>query len=102
MFFEQLLMDNFEYYHQNSGDWFHWCQANKSGNNAEFLRRLKTGESTQVFFGDWNNYQGYSDVGYYIGCEFVKLLIERYSLDELAKLSEQTVYETFCEHAGKT
>ena len=95
MYFEQLTIGDFNYRLQNKNGWLDWCHANKNALSVEYLRRLKTGENTQEFFGDWNNYQGYSDVGYYIGCEFIKWLSERYSLNKLAKLDSDTVYQEF-------
>jgi len=49
----------------------------------------------KTFFGDWCNYQGYSDVGYFIGCQFVKSLAEKYPIDQLAKLDSGSVYNKF-------
>ena len=100
MYFEQLMAGDFNYYHQNKNGWLDWCHANKNTLNTEYLRRLKTGENTQEFFGDWLNYQGYSDVGYYIGCEFIKWLSERYPINELAKLDRDMVYQEFENFVG--
>jgi len=95
MYFEQLIMGDFGHYHQNKNGWLDWCQENKSTLKAEYLRRLDANESTQEFFGDWCNYQGYSDVGYYIGCEFIKWLSEKYALNDLAKLDSSAVFREF-------
>lgn len=91
MYCEQLLANNFSFYHQNKDEWLKWCVENKDNLFTEYLRRVDNGESTQDFFGDWCNYQGYSDVGYYLGCEFVKRLLKKYSLTEIANLSIETL-----------
>jgi hypothetical protein len=99
MYFEQLILDDFTHYHQHKGNWLNWCHANKRELDKEYLRRLNANESAQDFFGDWCAYQGYSDVGYFIGCEFIKHLAEKFSLRELAALDLNTVYQEFSEYA---
>ena len=101
MFFEQMLFGDFSYYHQNKNGWLNWCTANKNDLNAEYLRRLQSNESAQDFFGDWQNYKGYSDVGYYIGCEFVKFLRQKYSMDELANMEIDVVFYNLCKYVSK-
>ncbi len=91
MYCEQLLCNNFSFYHQNNDGWLNWCTKNKEALFFEYIRRVEDGESTQVFFGDWCNYQGYSDIGYYLGCELVKSLLNKYSLNEIANLSIETI-----------
>lgn len=83
---EQILLADSEAYHQNKGDWLSWCADHEASLKKEYLARLEKGESTQDFFGDWNQYQGHSDVGYYLGCQFVKYLQRKFSLRELANL----------------
>jgi len=42
-----------------------------------------------------SNYQGYSDTGYFIGCQFVKSLAEKHTISQLAKLDSDDVYSKF-------
>ena len=93
MYFEQLILGDFAHYHQDRDGWLNWCEANRSGILEEYRRRVATGESVQSFFGDWCEYERHSDVGYFLGCEFVKFLLERYSFEELAKLDVRVVRE---------
>ena len=95
MYFEQLLVGDFNYYHQDKNGWLDWCVSNKHALNVEYLRRLDADESAQVFFGNWCDYEGYSDVGYFLGCEFVKEMSGKYSIDELLRLNTCTVYKEF-------
>lgn len=95
MYFEQLILGDFNYYHQDKDGWQKWCNGNIDALNTEYLRRLDAGESVQDFYGDWCSYQGHSDIGYFLGCEFVKNLAKKYTLDELAKLDEEVVYKEF-------
>ena len=99
MYCEQLLAGDFLSYHQHKGDWLTWCQQNRKALFLEYKRRVDAQESTQDFFGDWCNYKGYSDVGYYLGCELIKSIADRYVLEELAKLDAKTVYSQLCKLA---
>ncbi|MDR1704953.1 MAG: hypothetical protein LBS19_09785, partial [Clostridiales bacterium] len=58
MHFEQLMMDDFGYYHQNDTAWRGWCKTNERRAAAEYLRRLNTQRSCQDFFGDWCSFEG--------------------------------------------
>lgn len=88
MFVEQLLMNDRDFYHQNKDGWLIWCRAKQKELFQTFLERVITSENTGDFFGDWNSYQGKSDTGYYLGCEIVKDFSKKYSLTQLADLSE--------------
>ncbi len=92
---EQILCQNDHYYHQDKNGWLDWCVRNNSEIKLEFLERIKNNQSTQVFFGDWCDYKGYGDVGYYLGCEFVKHLKHQYSLVEIANLGIDEISEQF-------
>lgn len=92
---EQILCQDSNFYHQNQNGWLDWCIANASDIKIEFLKRIRCNESTQDFFGDWCNYKGHSDVGYFLGCEFIKYLQESYSLIEIANMSIRKLYKNF-------
>lgn len=88
---EQILCEDDAYYHQDKNGWLAWCKEHKTEIKREYLRRMENNESTQDFFGDWCDYHGHSDVGYYLGCEFVKYLQMHYSLTEIANLPVDTL-----------
>lgn len=90
MYVEQLLCEDWMFYQQDTDGWLTWCEENRSLLFKEFSWRIDNEESTQEFFGDWCNYNGKSDIGYFLGCELIKNLSKEYSLVELAnlKLSE--------------
>lgn len=92
MFVEQLLMSDREFYHQNKDGWLIWCQAKQKELFKAFLDCVITSKNTGDFFGDWNSYQGKSDIGYYLGCEIVKNLSKKYSLTQLADSSENEFF----------
>ena len=97
---EHILCDDDEFYHQDKEGWLSWCRENETGIKKEYLRRLDAKESVQDFFGDWCSYNGYSDVGYYLGCKFVRYLMKIHSLKEIAGMSYKTVNKAFEEFAN--
>lgn len=86
MLFEQLLCGDENYYHQNQEGWIDCCENNLIELKREYLIRITNSESVQDFFGDWNSYKGHSDVGYFIGCKFVRFLLKKYSLTEMLSM----------------
>jgi len=99
MYCEQLLNGDFSHYHQNRGDWLEWCVSNHHDILYEYKRRLYSEESTQDFFGDWTQWQGRSDLGYFLGCEFVKSLAQRYKLNELLSMGISEIKKEFDRYA---
>ena len=76
MYFEQMLIGDPNYYHQNQDGWKSWCDDHFSEIKADFDRDLKTMASdSQRYFGDWVSYNGHGDVGYYLGCRFVRFIL---------------------------
>ena len=96
MYCEQLLLRDFSYYHQDKDGWLVWCEGNRKKLLIEYKRRVNANESTQCFFGDWTNYLGYSDVGYYLGCELIKSVSSKYSLKKLANLKIEEIHSELC------
>lgn len=92
---EQILCQDNNFYHQNQNGWLDWCTSNKAEIKQEYLNRIDNNISTQDFFGDWCNYKGYSDVGYYLGREFIKYLQHQYSLVDIANLNINQLYQHF-------
>lgn len=92
---EQILCNDSDFYHQNKNGWLEWCRENENGIKKEYLYRLDNGISTQDFFGDWCSYNGYSDVGYFLGCRFVRHLMQSYSLKQIAAMPYRKINEEF-------
>ncbi|MGZ9584278.1 hypothetical protein [Paenibacillus marinisediminis] len=86
MYFEQLLCGDMNFYHQDKNGWLNWCASNEDIIKKEYLHRINTEKSTQEFFGDWCKFHNHSDVGYYLGCEFVKYLIGKHTIDRAVRL----------------
>jgi len=89
MLVEQRLQGNSEYFHQNKDGWLAWCKANRKALLTEYLRRTTEDVSVQDFFGDWCSYQGYSDVGYYLGSTIMQRLSQKHSLQALCSITQR-------------
>ena len=96
---EQILCGDGSYYHQEKDGWLSWCKEHESAIKREFFLRLEREESTQDFFGDWCSFQGYSDVGYFLGCQFIKWLQEDHALTEIADMPYDALWPAFIRFA---
>ncbi len=84
MRFEQMLLGNPAYFHQDKNGWAAWCEANLRGISEDFQADLShMTRQNQRYFGDWVRYKGQPDVGYYLGARFVQWLSERRRFDDL-------------------
>lgn len=102
MYFEQSLVGDFNYFHQDNNDWKKWCDENFVVILKDFHKDLpKMTRFNQRFFGDWANYKGKADVGYYLGARFVHHLIERYSFNEIITFDSEFVYKLYNDFVTK-
>ena len=92
MYFEQKLIGDYNYYHQDKKGWLYWCDNHLKQIALDFNNdlNLMTFEN-QRYFGDWVYYEGYSDVGYYLGAKFVQYICEQYNFDEILSFEIQKV-----------
>ena len=97
---EHILCGDDEFYHQDKNGWLNWCYENENDIKKEYLRRLNEKESVQDFFGDWCSYNGRSDVGYFLGCRFVRFLMKANSLKEIANMKYKVLNKAFKEFAN--
>lgn len=92
MYGEQQLCGKEGYFHQDDGLWLPWCRHHAPMLKAEYLRRIEAGEGVQDFFGDWNRFLGHADVGYFLGCDFVRTLARRYTSVRIARLDLDSLW----------
>lgn len=97
---EHILCGDDEFYHQDKDGWLDWCYKNENQIKREYLSRLDKKESVQDFFGDWCSWGGHSDVGYFLGCRFVRHLMKSYSLKEIANMKYRALNKAFTEFAN--
>ena len=100
MHFEQLLVGDPAYFHQDRDGWADWCGTNLSRIKADFLRDLDgMRRDNQRYFGDWVRYDGHGDVGYYLGAKFVDHICQSCAFDDILSMPAEDVeraYLTFC------
>lgn len=96
MYFEQVLVGDFNYFHQNKDGWLNWCTEFFQQILADFYADLPTmTRFTQRYFGDWVDYCERSDVGYFLGAKFVQHLCGKYDFDQLIQKGIEEIYQEF-------
>ena len=84
MVFEQEIVGDSDYYHQDRAGWKNWCSQNIRLIRQSFFNDLDTmTEANQRYFGDWVSFNGYGDAGYYLGTRFVRFLLGYDCFDNL-------------------
>lgn len=98
MYFEQILVGDTNYFHQNKNGWLDWCEENYyqivKDFNSDLMRMTRF---NQRYFGDWVDYYGRSDIGYFLGTKFVQYLCDRMEFEQLIKLGIDEIYQEFYE-----
>ena len=98
MYFEQVLVENLNFYHQDTNGWKAWCDEHFLQIKTDFHNDLDTmTKQNQRYFGDWCRYHGKGDVGYYLGARFIQYLVKKHSFDELITYDLPRVSELFSE-----
>ena len=96
MCFEQALVNDSNYYHQNKDGWLEWCDNHYEQILADFHSDLLTmTKSNQRYFGDWVSYHGKGDVGYYLGTRFVQQLCGKYAIEQLIRMDIDDIYQEY-------
>ena len=96
MVFEQEVVGDPEYFHQDHGGWKEWCRRNAGRIREAFFRDLDTmTDDTQRYFGDWVQFEGHGDTGYYLGTLFVRFLLESDDFDRLVRYGVDEVRDGF-------
>lgn len=101
MYFEQILVGDPDYYHEDKHGWKVWCDEHFRDIKQDFTCDLKTMTfATQRYFGDWVSYHGHSDVGYYLGCRFVHFILSMYEFDDIINFDIDMVAKLYEEFAN--
>lgn len=96
MFFEQTLVGDYNYFHQDKNGWKAWCDENIQQIKTNFYNDLNCMSfENQRYFGDWVFYNGHSDVGYYLGAKFVQFLCAKFQFDEVLSLDINVVEQEY-------
>lgn len=103
MYFEQELVGDKNFYHQDKDGWKSWCDEHFEQILTDFNADLpEMSYSNQRYFGDWVKYHGYGDVGYYLGANFVRFLINDYPFSDIISFDINNVYERYIEFTKET
>ncbi len=101
--YEQVLLDD-EHYNQDKDNWLNWCKEKHRYICSKYLDCIMNELSVKDFYGDWNSFEDRSDVGYYLGCEFIRKLQSSFDVSKIAKLDIKEVKQLAIEYLkeGKT
>lgn len=103
MYFEQILMNDLNYYHQDKNGWLNWCDNHFQQILTDFQSDLPgMTKFNQRYFGDWADYCGRGDVGYYLGAKFVQYLCGKYSFEQLIQVGIDDISREFFGFAERT
>ena len=96
MVFEQKIVGDDDYFHQDKNGWKNWCRDHAELIRQSFYRDLGTmTQENQRYFGDWVRFEGHGDTGYYLGALFVRYLLQSDSFDNVIQYSPGKVKEEF-------
>lgn len=98
MYFEQTVVGDYNYYHQDKNGWKKWCDTHFNHIKKDFYDDLDSMTfENQKYFGDWVKYNNYSDVGYYLGDKFVQFICIHYDFDAILSFHIDTVEKLYKE-----
>ncbi len=96
MCFEQELIGDANFYHQDQNGWKSFMDDHIMQLKHDFAADLAVMDRhTQRYFGDWADYQGYGDAGYYLGTQFVRFILKGHAFDEIISFDLSKVREQF-------
>lgn len=102
MVFEQEAAGTPGVFHQYDGAWKTWCDEHFDQIRRDFDADLSAMTfANQRWFGDWVEYLGRGDVGYYLGCRFVRFILEQYAFDSILSFEidqVEALYARFIHH----
>ena len=99
MVFEQDIIADKDFYHQDKDGWKKWCEENIKHLAESFETALPyMTHDNQNFFGDWVSFEGRGDTGYYLGSKYVRHLLKDRDFNELLNMDIEEIKETFTEY----
>lgn len=96
MVFEQEIVGNSEYFHQDKNGWKKWCDQNfELIKNSFYHDLINMTQENQRYFGDWVRFEGHGDVGYYLGTRFVRYLLKYDRFESIINYTVERVWTGF-------
>lgn len=103
MCFEQTLMGDASFFHQDTDGWAAWCARELARLSADFLADLPVmTRADQRYFGDRVYWNGKSDTGYYLGARFVRYLLAERTFDEVIRMDEDSIRRGYLDFAERS
>lgn len=103
MYFEQTLVGDPDFFHQDTNGWKSWCDEHFEQILHDFHQDLTTmTRFTQRYFGDWCDYHGHGDTGYYLGSRFIHFLRKSHSFHDLINLEISQIYHLYLKFVQRT
>ncbi len=100
MVFEQDVLGDPGYFHQDRDGWKTWCFDNEALILRSFAEDLGTmTPATQRYFGDWVRFEGRGDTGYWLGARFVRYLMRDGGFDRVIRYGAGEIREGFARFA---
>ena len=99
MYIEQALIKDHDYYHQDINGYKRYLSTNIDKLIKDFMADAKIGDDR--YFGDWRDYHGFGDAGYYLGARFINHLMIDHDLDDIIDLDIKEVKTLFGEFTSE-
>lgn len=91
MYFEQRLVGNMDFYHQDKDDWKDFMIEHEALLKKDFMADINKEVIPKRYFGDWCDYCGYGDAGYYLGAKFIQWACRQLPFEKLIKADIEDV-----------
>lgn len=96
MHFEQILVGDFSYFHQDDGEWRKFYDTHFDQLKKDFALDLDSmNDQNQRYFGDWVFYDKHFDAGYYLGAKLILFICEFIEFDKVISFGIEEVKSFF-------
>jgi hypothetical protein len=84
--------------------WVNYCEKNKDRLARDYLETIEKGYPTTRFYSSWEDVNGYTQTGYYLGHEYIEYIMREYglTLEEIAKMKLDKIQKSVIEFLQKT
>ena len=100
MVFEQKIVDDRYFYHQDKNGWLSFAEKNITQIKKDFARDAQSANNR--YFGDWCDYRGYGDIGYYLGTQLIYYILKYLKFDDIINFSIAEVNKYWKEYLKDT
>jgi len=83
--------DNFSEFIGNEEEFKDWFNNEYKIICFDFLNNIENKDFDKKVFGSWNNYNGYKQVGYYLGFKIMQELVKIHTIQEISNFSKEEI-----------